>query len=59
MEKKDLTPEIKEKLKACESPEDVFALAKEMGRQLTEEEVEMISGGSFKWDCDPGLMYYI
>ena len=40
-------PELQEKLRACETPEEVFALAKEQGLELSASELEAISGG---WD---------
>lgn len=53
MEFKDLTPEKQEKVKACKTPEEVLALAKEEGYELTDEEIESISGGIlFAWECD-------
>jgi len=46
----DLTPEQQEKARACKTPEDVLVLAKEGGIELTDEQLEAISGG---WDeCD-------
>ena len=41
----DLTEELKAKAKACETPEEILALAKEEGYELSEEELEDISGG--------------
>lgn len=41
----DLSPEVLEKAKACETPEELFALAKEEGIELSEEDLETISGG--------------
>ena len=49
MEYKDLTPEQQEKLKACESPQDILALAAEEGCELSDEQIESISGG-LSWD---------
>ena len=46
----DLTPEQQEKAKACATPEDVFALAKEEGYELTDGELDAVSGGQF-WGC--------
>ena len=46
----DLTPEQQEKARACKTPEDVLALAKEGGIELTDEQLEAVSGG---WgECD-------
>ena len=50
MKFEDLTKEQQERAKACKTPEEVFALAKEVGYELTEEEVNAISGGG-KWRC--------
>ena len=44
----DLTPEQKEKARACKTPEEILALAKAEGYELTDEELEGISGG---WCC--------
>ena len=50
MDFNDLTPEQQEKARACKTPEDVLALAKEDGIELTDEQIEAVSGG---WDdCD-------
>ena len=49
----DLTPEQKERALACKTPEEVFALAKEDGLELTQEELEAVSGGSVCWDYCP------
>ena len=46
----DLTPEQQSKAKACKTLEDVLALAKEEGYELTDEELEGAAGGSF-WSC--------
>jgi predicted ribosomally synthesized peptide with nif11-like leader len=45
MDINDLSPELREKVKACTSPEELFALAKREGYELSEEETEAISGG--------------
>ena len=47
----DLTPEQKEKARARKTPEDILALAKEEGYELSDEELGAVSGGGF-WDCD-------
>jgi hypothetical protein len=48
MDFKDLTPEQQEKVRACETTEEVLALAKEEGYELTDEDLDGISGG---WEC--------
>ena len=45
-----LSPELREKAKACQTPEEMLALAKAEGYKLSEEELEAISGG--RWTCD-------
>lgn len=51
MDPKNLTPELREKAKSCKTPEEVFALAKEEGYELSEEELSAVSGGN--WFTDP------
>ena len=48
MEFKDLATEQQEKAKACVTPDDVLALAKEEGYELSGEELEAVNGG-FSW----------
>lgn len=50
MNKNDLTPELRKKAAACKSAEELFALAKSEGYELSDAEIEGISGGS-DWDC--------
>ena len=38
-------PELQEKARACKSPEEILALAKEEGYELSDEELEAVSGG--------------
>lgn len=53
MKFEDLSPEMKEQVKACKTPEDVLALAKEVGYALSDEELSGVSGGwgSGENDC--------
>ena len=53
MEYKDLTPEQKERARACKTPEEILALAQEEGYDLTDAEIEAISGagGGFYGTC--------
>ena len=48
----DLTPEQQEKAKACKTPEDILALAKEEGYELSEDELAGISGGWCPTHCN-------
>ena len=41
----DLTDEQKAKAKACTSPEELLALAKEEGYELNDEELDAVAGG--------------
>jgi len=41
----DLTPEQQEKARACKTPEDMLALAKAEGYELSDEDLEAVSGG--------------
>ena len=45
MDYKDLTPEQMDKAKACKTAEELIALAKAEGVELSDEQLEMISGG--------------
>ena len=51
MKLEDLTPELKQKVLACKTPEDLIALAKEQGYELPYEQLEAVAGG-FTWSCD-------
>ena len=46
MDYKDLTPEQKEKALGCKTPEDLLALAKAEGYELSDAELDAVSGGS-------------
>ena len=45
MKLEDLSPEQIEKAKACKSGEELAALAKKLGYELSDEELESIGGG--------------
>ncbi len=47
MKLEDWSPEQVEKAKACKTPEDILALAREEGYELSDEELDGLSGG---WD---------
>ena len=49
MDLDDLTPELKEKALACKTAEEFLALAKEEGFELTNEQLDTLSGGA-TWD---------
>ena len=58
MDTEKLDPAVKAKLKGCETPEEIFALAQEEGYELSDSELEEVSGGwgncgDYVWDpCD-------
>lgn len=47
MQLNDLSPEQQNKAKECKSPADILALAKDEGYELTDDELDQISGGSW------------
>ena len=52
----DLSPELKEKAKACTTAAELVELAKSEGIQLSDYELEAVAGGESRWDeivgCD-------
>ena len=50
MNLEDLSLEQKERALACKTPEEILALAKEEGYELSEDELTAVSGGG--WICD-------
>lgn len=48
----NLSPELREKAKACKTPEEMLALAKHEGYKLSEDELAAVSGG---WDSCEGF----
>lgn len=55
MEFKDLTDEQKAKAKDAKTPEELIALAKAEGIELTDDQLEAVSGG---WSLDDCLSVY-
>jgi len=53
MKFEDLTPEQKEKARACKTPEEILALAKAEGYELSDEQLEGVSGGwhNYREEC--------
>ena len=51
MDFNELSEELKAKAKECKSPEEVFALANEAGIELTEEQLDAVSGGWARDTC--------
>lgn len=47
----DLTDEQKEKALTAQSPEELLAVAKETGYELTLEQLEAVSGGAPGMNC--------
>ena len=43
-------PELQEKLKKAKTPEELVAIAKEEGCELSNEQLESISGGDWRQD---------
>ena len=41
----ELSPELQEKVKACKTPEEMLELAKKEGYELSDDELEAVSGG--------------
>ena len=54
MNYKDISPELKDKARACHTPEELFELAKEEGMELSDEDLDGIAGGwcsEHEWGC--------
>ena len=52
----NLSPELREKAKACQTPEEMLALAKAEGYKLSDAEMEAVSGGRWDDSLDLGPM---
>lgn len=50
MKFEDFAPELQEKARACTSTDELLELAKAEGVELTDEALDMVSGGS-DWYC--------
>ena len=49
MEYDELSPELRERVKACGTPEELLALANDEGITLSDDEIDQIAGGRGKW----------
>ena len=58
MKFEELSQEQQEKAKACKTPEDLLELAKEEGYELSENDLQAISGGT-SWSCIPDCPEHI
>ena len=47
-----LTDEQKQKVEAAQTPEELLAIAKEAGYELSQEQLDAVSGGNVGWE-DP------
>ena len=56
MDMSKLDPKMRERIEACQSPEEIFALAKEENVELTDEELEAVSGGA-GWEPVKAFVY--
>ena len=45
MDIKDVPEDIRKRAEACKTPEELLELAKQEGYELTEEELDAVSGG--------------
>ena len=58
MDLKDLSPELQSKARQCKTPEEILSLAQEEGYELSEEDLQAISGG-IEWNCtDDGCSFF-
>ena len=46
----NISPELREKARACASAEELFELARAEGIELTDEQLQAVSGG-VHWSC--------
>ena len=45
----ELSAELQEKVKACTTPEEIQALAKEEGYELSDNDLDAIAGGAWEF----------
>lgn len=58
MKFEDLTSEQIAKAKSCGSAQELVALAKDEGIELSDAELDMIAGGDFDWsEAIPKMQY--
>ena len=48
----NLTPEQREKARACKTADELIELAKSEGAELTDDQLEAVSGGAWVCSCD-------
>lgn len=49
MEFDEISQELKDRAKACKTPEELLALARDEGITLSDAELEQVAGGRGKW----------
>ena len=54
----ELSPELKEKARACKTPEEMLSLANKMGYKLSDEELDAIAGGGGWKSCTDCSKYH-
>ena len=60
MNLEDLSPELRNKARKCKTPEEIIALAKEEGYELSEEELQSVSAGvSWSLWCSDQKCYQV
>lgn len=56
MDLSNISPELMEQARACKSAEELLALAKSEGIELSDEQLDGIAGG-FSWSCSDAQSY--
>ena len=52
MDFSNLSPELKAKAEKCKNMDELLALAKSEGIELTAEQLDAVAGGGDSYDCD-------